>query len=679
MDLIFKEYLFNKNILVFDENSKKENQFHVLFTLANLFGIKIEEGVSLVSFEMISLAAHVLGRKVPEPFYRGFPETVKDLTKEQLLFDQLYNYFINYWMGDFSQDRHSIFEKDFERVAFRENFEVKKFKVITEEKAYELIKESVDELLSSTRPLNEVQYEFVKKYVIMFDYDTSKAKGKNTIIKLLTQTKKVYLAKAFSLSDFIKVVDQLNFFNYGNKNIKKLNLKNQDRKFLTSLLDYMLKNCYCNIEDCYERKKIWSGILHHIHYVPKNELGVRFLAYMRGDDNESAYSAFEKAMLDENIKEACDILLERKGSSMLLRKLNYIVSRCKTEEDVEYVVSKIDSKNIILLIQLILQYESYSSSRRVFTFTSHNKLVTHEETPYERKRRKSKLSSTQIRLLNKALKNLLKEKLKGRLGKVYIDKNMKNIALPLSETASQGGYGVLPKGSRIKIEECKKIRVFTYWEKVHDIDLSAIGLNTRSMEEEFSWRSMYHKQDKSILFSGDKVDGYNGGSEYFDIDLEKFKKLHPKTRTLVFSNNVYSAFSFNECLCTAGYMTRDKSDSGEVFEPKTVKTSFKITAESRYCHLFALDLVKHELVWLNMALDSMLNVAAEQDITYLMKYLKITKTFNYYNFFKMMAAKVVKDPSEADVVVTDEEVDCKEDAVLIHSYDFDKVMALLNK
>ena len=78
------------------------------------------------------------------------------------------------------------------------------------------------------------------------------------------------------------------------------------------MLDYMLKNCYCNIEECYEKKKIWNGILHHIHYIPKTELGVRFLAYMRGDENESAYSAFEKAMLDENVKEACDILLEKK-------------------------------------------------------------------------------------------------------------------------------------------------------------------------------------------------------------------------------------------------------------------------------------------------------------------------------------------------------------------------------
>ncbi len=678
MELIYKQFLFNKNIFVFDEYSKKENQFEVLYTLAKIFGIKISEGVSKVSFEMLPLAQECLGYYVNEPFYKGFPESARSLSKEELLFDQLLNYFVTYELDDFSNDRHSVFEKDFERLTFKEDFVFKYFKVIDEKEAYELIKEAVINLLNSSRALSESQFEIVKKYVVDFDFDVSFAKGKNTIIKLLMNTRNIKYASALSLSDFIKVVEQVNFYDYGVMNVKKLNLKNKERKFLTSLLDYMLSNCYVNIEECFEKKKKWSGILHHLHYIPKTELGVRFLAYMRSDENHSAYSSFEKAMLDANIKQATDTLIEKKGSSMLLRKLNYIISRCKSDEDIEYVVSKIDSKNVILLIQLILQYDNYQIANRTFTYARFNKLKEYEETIEEAKKRKSKLSAEKRKTLRKYLLKHLESKLKGKLGNVYLDMDMKNIALPINVASTFSGYGILPTGSRIKMEDGKKIRAFTYWEKVDDIDLSVIGIGSNNYFIEFSWRSMYDKQDNCITFSGDKVDGFNGGSEYFDVDLEKFKKKYPKVKYLIFNDNVFSASTYKECNCTAGYMFRDINDSGEVFEPKTVKSSFRVTVDSRYAHLFALDLDKNEFVWLNIAVESYFNIAGESNQNNVKKYLKLAKTFNYYSFFKMLSSKVVKDPKKADIVVTDKKVETKENAEVIRSYDIDKVIKYLN-
>ena len=137
------------------------------------------------------------------------------------------------------------------------------------------------------------------------------------------------------------------------------------------------------------------------------------------------------------------------------------------------------------------------------------------------------------------IRSKLSEKLRNRLGKVYIEPSMKNYTLPLAENTSQGGFGVLSKGSRIPIEEGKKLRAFTYWEKVNDIDLSVFALTEDGNRREFSWRTMSGRQSAAITYSGDETSGYQGGSEYFDINLPEFKALYSEYRYLIFAITLF--------------------------------------------------------------------------------------------------------------------------------------------
>ena len=77
-----------------------------------------------------------------------------------------------------------------------------------------------------------------------------------------------------------------------------------------------------------------------------------------------------------------------------------------------------------------------------------------------------------------------------------------------------------------------------------------------------------------------------------------FREIYPNVEYLVFSDNVYSAKMFSVIDCRAGYMLRDIEDSGEIFEPKTVQTSFKINCDSTFAYLFAIDLTR---VWIKSA------------------------------------------------------------------------------
>lgn len=124
--------------------------------------------------------------------------------------------------------------------------------------------------------------------------DIPEIASKNTLARLLMDTRQLSLADRLNLSDIMKVVDEMNYRRYRNDNLKKLNFRNQDRKFFTALLDRMFRSGRCDIRTCYEKKQLWNGFLHQIHYQPKNEAARIFVDGMRTKGNESVYSEFEK-------------------------------------------------------------------------------------------------------------------------------------------------------------------------------------------------------------------------------------------------------------------------------------------------------------------------------------------------------------------------------------------------
>lgn len=675
---IFKDFLFGKQMLV-NESGEDKDAASVIITLARLYNIKVVKGGELASPCHIKFIAEKLGTNIPESFYKGFPKSVLKLSFKKYALDQLYHYFNTYGCGDFEKQGHSIFEETFDRVALKEPGVCKKIAIITENAAIVELKESVEAFLKSTRPLSDSAYKVVAAYIEEYKYVVDKCLCKDTAINLLIDTRDLQFAEFISFSDICKLVEYINIKKYNNANIKKLNFANQDRKLITSVIDYKLNKGDCNIRECFEKQAVWCGLLHHIHYKPKNSLGERFVRGMREEPNQSVYSDFEAAIKQFDIKRALDCLKEGKGAGAVIRNLNYLLSRCKNEADINYVLEHLHTKNPIILIQLYIQYMNYNANvGRTFKFAKNNMVIVHKENDTEMKRRKSIVSKEVRDTVVPIVYNNLKDIYKNKLGTVYIDDSMKKIALPIQETASMGGFGVLPKGSRLPMKEGKVIRGFTYWEKVDDIDLSVIGITEDGTQVEFSWRTMAGLNSLAIVYSGDQTSGYNGGSEYFDIDVEKFRNMYPNVKYIVFANNVYSRIPFMRCICKGGYMIREDVDSGEVFEPKTVASSFAINCDSTFAYLFGIDLDTNELLWLNVARSGITQIAGTTSLAFLLDYFKITSIINVYDLFEMLASTLTNDSSVADVVVTDEEVVTKEDAVVVRSCDIEKIMAYMN-
>ena len=680
---IYQEYLFDKHIMVGDEAQRMgaSEAFSTVFALARLFGIRITSGQRLAHKELIELASHKLGEDVPVPFYRGFPESVRELTPAQLFFDQLLEYYVSYGMNDFSGEGHSAFERDFERAAFREDARILDFKIVSLKEARLILADSVEALLRSSRPLRKDQFEVVKAFVQ--EENATEISGcacKDTAIKLLLATKDLFWLRFLHLSDTIAVIDELNYEWNKSTDLKKLNLKNQQRKFIAQILDWFFEKNRLSTKACFEKKALWCGLLHHIHYKPKNEAAARFVQSMRSRENHSAYSAFEGAMAGGEIEKAVSVLLKEKGSGALLRNLNYLLSRCRTKTEVEEVLSQIDSQNIIILLQLYFEYAlSNPAERRIFRFAKHSMLCKHTETDEEMARRKTVLPRTIRITVQEMIEEKLRNLLNNRLGKVYYDPQLNGLAIPLQEGTSLSGFGALPRGSRLPLPDGKIIRAFTYWEKVNDIDLSVIGIRQDGSKREFSWRTMASSQSDAITYSGDVTRGYNGGSEFFDIDINQFCAKYPDVRYLVFCDNVFSGTPFQSCVCTAGYMLRERVGSGEIFEPKTVHTSYRIDCDSTFAMLFAFDLDTCEFVWLNLAVKGQGRIAGTQEIQSMLRYLESVKAMPFRALIEMMAKEMTEDPAEADLIISDNSIDILPDIPVIHSYDLDKMVALINR
>ena len=116
MNTALHAFLFEKAILVSD--APGEHPVATLVALAKIFNIKITSGCEHACESLIPFVGKMLGQHVPAPFYRNFPDSVRKMSIDQLLFDQLVHYTVTYGFGMTDEAGHSIFERDFERLAF---------------------------------------------------------------------------------------------------------------------------------------------------------------------------------------------------------------------------------------------------------------------------------------------------------------------------------------------------------------------------------------------------------------------------------------------------------------------------------------------------------------------------------------------------------------------------------
>jgi hypothetical protein len=204
------------------------------------------------------------------------------------------------------------------------------------------------------------------------------------------------------------------------------------------------------------------------------------------------------------------------------------------------------------------------------------------------------------------LSSLLDAEIAGRLREfdhpVLVDPNVLDVALPLSGKASEGGFAVLPRGSRAKVTG-DRLRMFTYWRQSvrrTDYDLSVLVLDDRFHTA--GWVSWTNYRFGGVVHSGDITEAADGATEFIDVPLRM------KGRVVVPQVYIYAGESFDEVAESMfGYQTRERRQRGAPFDARTVRARSQMRGQGRIALpiVFVKEDDGWEAVWLHLYLRGM--------------------------------------------------------------------------
>lgn len=159
---------------------------------------------------------------------------------------------------------------------------------------------------------------------------------------------------------------------------------------------------------------------------------------------------------------------------------------------------------------------------------------------------------------------------------LLVDPAVLDVALPLSGKAAEGGFAVLPRGSRTTLPG-ELLRFFVYWRQTAertDYDLSVLLLDDDfHTAGQVSWTNYRHD---GAVHSGDVTDARDGATEFIDVPLAV------RGSFVVPQVNIYAGESFDEVAESMfGFQTRSPEQRGAPFDPRTVRARSELRGHGR--------------------------------------------------------------------------------------------------
>ena len=391
---------------------------------------------------------------------------------------------------------------------------------------------------------------------------------------------------------------------------EKVTFKNFPRKERRIYLA-ALNQCSSVLEDMKRHETLWIRLGERLHpgeYKKKYPRIYECFRKLRSGERIVTYnSRLQECMDKADYTEALNLLIERPGE--FARRLDDML--CKTDaegniavvNEFKKVASTVSSR---VLLQVIAHFNDRLKGMEYRMFTPKGRL---EKTQFAKAKEKE-LNADLIVMLIQFCKNALIQRYSQMdlMGKVYIDPALKRYKAPMSQRSASKTLKTVGRGSRIPIDpNATTVRGFIWWTNTEndrvDLDLSASFYKedwtylthisyTRLKNGELQ---AYHSGD---IVNGGPVDGV-GTSEFLDIDIES--ALAKGARYVVYSVHSYTGQYFGSLPnCRFGWMEREKPNSGEVYEPTTVKQNMDIVTNSTNIIPMVFDLETKEAIWMDM-------------------------------------------------------------------------------
>ncbi|WP_081238518.1 TerD family protein [Streptomyces viridosporus] len=312
----------------------------------------------------------------------------------------------------------------------------------------------------------------------------------------------------------------------------------------------------------------------HPHEYPRWPHAAEVFAVARGEKEARSFdSRAEKLLAERDVLGAVRLLKSAPGK--LFRALDLLLRIAADQEERDAVVAaavqvapEVSGRVVLSVREHFQNRERKTDEPRIFVNRRGRGWVTADARP-------PVPAADRDRLIT-ALDAEMRRRLPAP-GRLLLDPEVLDVALPLSGRATAAGLGVLPRGS-VSAVDGERLRFFVHWKQTEhrtDYDLSALLL--RADYSTASWLSYTSLRAVGGEHSGDVTEAPDGASEFIDLSLGRVRSAY-----IVPQVNIYAGENFEEVEESFfGFMLRDGEQKGRPFEPRTVRMKSELRGVGR--------------------------------------------------------------------------------------------------
>ncbi|ANZ37887.1 hypothetical protein BBK82_19310 [Lentzea guizhouensis] len=337
-----------------------------------------------------------------------------------------------------------------------------------------------------------------------------------------------------------------------------------ERRLIMAALDEVVADNPGKLGDVRQRREAWKRLGERLHPHEYGHLphAQDVFAVARGNKVVRSFAGrTELAFQDDDIRRATEVLSQAPG--MLIRQTDRLL-RTASEKDVQFVVDAVRdavpavSGRVLCSLLQHLENRETPDAARVFATRHRRAWITYDT--------RMPLAYDVVRELTGILEDELVRRL-PEVSELTVADEVRDIVLPLSGNASEDGFNVLPRGSKVRLDG-DLLRFFVYWReraRTTDYDLSAVLLNGDfDHVGQVSWTN--YKQG-GAYYSGDLTSARDGATEFIDVPRKA-----AKAKFVVPQVNIFGGEGFTEVAESMfGFMSRELDQRGKPFEPSTVR------------------------------------------------------------------------------------------------------------
>lgn len=561
--------------------------------------------LKIIYTQTISTLKKMVGNKKYDPMYPNFPQQVMEASDAELYLNAIFHY-----LGDLVNIRIMPKYKKEQRFPLLDNVDLKVIELGSNGEYITMMKN----LVGSATSISETDKEDIVCYLedrgSLPDSIPHKEILSFVASWLFTNKPECFYMVSNNFKGLTDVLRFITALSSGDvslaTNTKFKKFKRKERRLLLNIMEDILVN-NPSYDDMFKHKNKWlriGEILHPGEHKKDFPFTCNAFKTIR---NKIPYKTFnsqvEEKLSSKNLDSSIiDLLITKPG--YFARRLDHVL-RNINKSDIKFVLrafKKVAGKvSTPVLLQVYKHFKVRNSLNERVVFpkgvTSKAKLIKGLPCINEL------VCKRVVRICSKTLCARFHQS--KSLNKVYVDPKLKNYIVPFSQRSASKALRTITRGSNVPLLKGNTARFFLYWkqgdERV-DIDLSAVMYNENwEFVEQISYTNLRATHGVKAAHSGDITSAPNGASEFIDIDTDSV--VNSGGRYIIFSIFSYTGQEFNTIpTCFAGWMVRQKPNSGEIYNPKTVDQRFDLASKSTICVPAILDAKYKTFFWADLSI-----------------------------------------------------------------------------